>query len=237
MKTHLHHPTPPDRGFTRTDLCAVLMAVALLGFIALPALARMKPHSERASCLNNLRQLGVAWLSFASENDNKVIWYVLPSEGGTAGLQQSWRHFIALSNYAHHPAIMVCPDDPAKTPARVYSGTTNGGLADLGNRAVSYFISIELTMADPRCLLAGDGRIQGGSSGTCRGAAPANLPSVPVKKWYPPGYWGKAVHNSGFGNLLFVDGSTHSVNSNGLSQAIIANPVDGNKAGCLMVPD
>ena len=77
-------------GFTRTDLCAVLFALSLLAALALPALAKMKPHSDRASCANNLRELGIGWHCWARENKNELPWHLNPVDGGTRAMNAAF---------------------------------------------------------------------------------------------------------------------------------------------------
>jgi competence protein ComGC len=66
-----HTQNQTQRGFTRADLCAVLMAVALLAFIALPTMGKMKPQSDLVSCANNLRQLGLAMAMYSADNNRQ----------------------------------------------------------------------------------------------------------------------------------------------------------------------
>jgi len=49
-----------SKGFTRLELVAVIAGLALLCMVALPLYAATRGDSERAACLNNLRQLGRA---------------------------------------------------------------------------------------------------------------------------------------------------------------------------------
>jgi len=46
------------KAFTRIDLLALCLAVALLALIVAPALATNKSDSERLVCFNNLRLIG-----------------------------------------------------------------------------------------------------------------------------------------------------------------------------------
>jgi prepilin-type N-terminal cleavage/methylation domain-containing protein/prepilin-type processing-associated H-X9-DG protein len=60
-------------GFTLIELLVVIAIIAILMAILMPALQRAREQGKRAACLNNLRQLGLAWNVYADENDNKIV--------------------------------------------------------------------------------------------------------------------------------------------------------------------
>jgi prepilin-type processing-associated H-X9-DG protein/prepilin-type N-terminal cleavage/methylation domain-containing protein len=59
-------------GFTLIELLVVLAIVGLLASLLLPALGRTKAAAQSASCLNNLKQLQLAWLSYVHD-DNETF--------------------------------------------------------------------------------------------------------------------------------------------------------------------
>ena len=59
-------------GFTLTDLLVVIVTVAILGVLLLPALAGTKPNSQAFQCLENLRQLTLGWQMYAEDNNGKL---------------------------------------------------------------------------------------------------------------------------------------------------------------------
>jgi prepilin-type N-terminal cleavage/methylation domain-containing protein/prepilin-type processing-associated H-X9-DG protein len=74
--------TRKRRGFTLIELLVVIAIIALLMAILMPVLRSAQEQGRRAACLNNLKQLMLAWIMYADANEDKIV---NGAAGGTQG--------------------------------------------------------------------------------------------------------------------------------------------------------
>lgn len=78
-------PTPNRReGFTLIELLVVIAIIAILASLLLPTLTRAQEQARRIKCTSNLRQLGLSWLMYSGDNNDRVPNNGYVNGGGSA---------------------------------------------------------------------------------------------------------------------------------------------------------
>src|SRR5262245_23202311 len=67
-------------GFTLLELLVVIVVIAIMAALLLPALTKTKEQARGTACRSNMKQLALAFLMYSEDNNETLPW-----PGGAAG--------------------------------------------------------------------------------------------------------------------------------------------------------
>jgi prepilin-type N-terminal cleavage/methylation domain-containing protein/prepilin-type processing-associated H-X9-DG protein len=168
--------------FTLVELIVVIAIVATLAACLAPALARTRYQVARLACSNNLKQVAVAFRTWATAHGGNPPTMVAGSYGGasedvdvnarTVAASQALSHgackiFLACSNELVTPKTLFCPaeyETSIRQSATTFAGTVTpgtNGVPYTNDMNVSYFVGVDASDYNPRMPLTGDHNLGG----------------------------------------------------------------------------
>jgi hypothetical protein len=223
MRPALHHKVA---GITLIEVVLVIVVVLFLLSMLLPATHRACCKSSRISCVNNLKQIGVAYRIWSNDNGARFPAMQSVANGGWSDLLTNanqgplcWTNYAIMANeMGQSPRIIICPAE-ARWAADNFT--------NLANKNVSYLVGVTTDDSTPQSLLGCDRNLAPGTKpGDDSGFSPENGQgndvAIQTNSKAGPICWSLKIHSignaGGGGNILLGDGSSQQVNSASLRQ-------------------
>ena len=212
---HKRHQITP-KGMTLVELLVVITIIVVLAALSTVGVSRVRSAARGATCTSNLRQIGTAILSYATDNSGQLP----PLEDRTNpgdGLKGIWPQIIADRGYLPKATnragklscgagVWACPDCTVVQPNYNGYGAAEGTVMKVKRSSLPDSGSLRLAqIPNPeRTWLVGD---------------TANFPKDLKSGWYAiwanPKQWtnshSPAARHSGKVNVCMVDGHVESL--------------------------
>jgi prepilin-type N-terminal cleavage/methylation domain-containing protein len=130
-----------QNGFTLIELLVVIAIIAILAAILFPVFAQAREKARQSACVNNMKQLGLAYIMYTQDNDEL---FAGSDDGG-----KGWAELIFP--YVKSKGTYICPDDgdsPLFAGGEVESDFIKSYYPD----QVSYVVNVNISDPNPNMV-------------------------------------------------------------------------------------
>jgi hypothetical protein len=194
-------------------LAIVVVLCLIPGFLV--GLTGFKAKPARVKCVNNLKNLAVAYRIFETDHDDHFPFEIAASNGGTFELSNNIvGQFLALSNEIATPLILNCPTRTLRQPP-------SRDWYTLSRTNISYYIALTARPGVTNSILTGDAGF------SVDGILSANQ-LVPITRGNRVAYPRQFHEEADAANIAMSDGSVHQFPANGFARWQRISPVATN---------
>ncbi|MBE6355627.1 MAG: DUF1559 domain-containing protein [Lentisphaerae bacterium] len=108
--------SPAHSHFTLIELLVVIAIIAILAAILLPALNSARERGRSANCINNLKQIHLAWASYSNDFDDWAMIMAYPWEGRS--VHMPWYGVMQALQLLPDGNMFRCPSNAANVKGK-----------------------------------------------------------------------------------------------------------------------
>jgi type II secretory pathway pseudopilin PulG len=176
-------PSKQLRALTMVELLVVIVVIAILVGLLIPA-SRHEPYkATQAACQSNLKQIGIAYRTWEGDYGDKypqelisanstnfplssdptgyILNHPFPTNttvGASLPYGYAYQCYQVMSNELNNPKVVLCPSDerPTGSIPSDFINLPPANTAAFNNSTVSFFVGADADESRPRMLLSGD---------------------------------------------------------------------------------
>lgn len=174
-----------QRGFTLIELLVVIAIIAILAAILFPVFSRARESARRASCLSNVKQIGIGVMMYTQDYDEKYPLSIQKNEqvvvidgipDASFSGDRAWYWYKMIYPYVKSVQVFQCPSSSADNGITTGSYGANRAIMGYYSDAALSLASIEAPASSYLIMDAGPYMIQS-----------SRVATNPNSYWYLPG--------------------------------------------------
>jgi hypothetical protein len=185
------------------ELLAIVTVIVVLGWLMMPRMTSCGASATRIKCVNNLKNVGLAFRIFATDNGAMFPAEMMVSNGVELASIDIVSLYGYLLNELSTPKILLCPEDKKKKEAASFT--------NFSGKNISYFASLTAKETLPTAFLAGDRNLM-------TNGVPVSPGLLTLTTNLAIG-WTKELHKEQ-GDVTMADGSVQQMSNSRLNQSV-----------------